>query len=366
MRNKLRGNNKNKKIVKIGNTFLGTGNILVQSMTNTLTKDTKKTILQIKSLERAGCELVRSSIPDEESAEAIKIIKKEISIPLIADIHFDYKLAISAITNGADKIRINPGNIHKNHLREVIKVAKDFNIAIRIGVNTGSLRDIWDNSLTLDKKSDIMAKKALDFIEIFEQNNFFNLVVSLKSSNVDLNYLAYKKFSSLSDYPIHIGLTESGSIFSGLIKSSISLTELLKENIGDTIRVSLTADPLYEIFAAYNILNCLGIRKKYPEIISCPTCARTTINVIELVKEIENYIYTLDFSGNKILPIKIAVMGCVVNGPGEAKDADFAISGVGTKVMIFEKGNLIETFDKSLIKKKINVFLEKYQNLFKN
>ena len=354
---------KNKK-VKIGNKFIGNGNeILVQSMTNTLTKDAEKTVSQIKALERAGCELVRVSVPDEASAEAIKVIKKNIDIPLICDIHFDHKLAILAIKNGADKIRINPGNIHKNHLAEIIKMALDFDIAIRIGVNAGSLHDVWDDALSLEKKASIMTQKTLDFINIFEQNNFYNLVISLKSSDINLNYLAYKNFSLVSDYPVHIGLTESGSIFSGLIKSSIALSELLKENIGDTIRVSLTDDPIYEIFAAYNILNCLGIRKKYPTLVSCPTCARTTINVIELIKEIEKYIYTLDFSGNKSIPIKIAVMGCVVNGPGEAKDADIAMSGVGNKVMIFKKGNLLETFDKSLIKEKFKQILE---NIEKN
>src|SRR5574344_1521128 len=354
---------KKTKKIRVGNIFIGGDSpIIVQSMTNTLTKDVKSTVDQIKKLERAGCELIRCSVPDEDSAKSLSIIKSQIKIPLVADIHFEYKLALLSIKNGADKIRINPGNMRKEHLKAIIDLAIEKNVAIRIGVNSGSLNEkfeIEDSKV----KSKYMAEKALEYVEYFEKFNFKNLIISLKSSDVKVNFLAYKLFAEKSDYPLHIGVTESGSCFGGLIKSSIGISELLSAELGDTVRVSLTDDPIFEIWTAYNILNCLGIRKKYPEIISCPTCARTTIDVINLVKEIESLIYSMDFSGDRAIPIKIAVMGCIVNGPGEAKDANFGICGTGNKVSIFEKGEVKETFDKADIKKILNNYLKKYNIL---
>ncbi|MDR0676843.1 MAG: flavodoxin-dependent (E)-4-hydroxy-3-methylbut-2-enyl-diphosphate synthase [Elusimicrobiota bacterium] len=352
---------KKRKVVKVGNIVIGGNNqVVVQSMTNTTTKDIIKTVKQIKRLERAGCELIRCSVPDEEAAKAISLIKSKVNLPIIADIHFDHKLAILSIKNGADKIRINPGNIRKEHLKEIISNAIDKDIAIRIGINAGSLNIGNIDKINALKKASIMVEKALEYIDYFENNKFKKLIVSLKSSDIKTTLTAYKIFSKKSTYPLHIGITESGSRFGGIIKSSIGISALLSANLGDTIRVSISDDPIFEIFAAYNILKCLNIRKKYPEIISCPTCARTTIDVINLVKKIENFIYSLDFSGDKTLPIKIAIMGCIVNGPGEAKEADFGICGTGNKISIFEKGNIVETFEKKELEKKFYKYLKKY------
>ena len=378
---------KNTRKIKIGNIFLGGDSpIVVQSMTNTDTKDVAKTIEQIKKLEKAGCELVRCSVPDVESAIALQKIKAGIKIPLVADIHFDYKLALLAIANGADKIRINPGNMQKEHLKQVIAAALEKDIAIRIGVNAGSLKEEAKTEISChpvssfchpeqsegsrfftepalseanvfrmtdcaqhDKateKASFMVEKALEYIDYFEQNGFEKLVVSLKSSDVKTSLAAYKLFSQKSDYPLHLGITEAGSIFGGTIKSSVGLALILNEGLGDTIRVSLSSDPVWEIFAAYNILASLGFPQKYPNIISCPTCSRTTIEVIELVKEVENIIYSLDWSGDKKLKLTIAVMGCIVNGPGEAKEADFGVCGAGNKVAIFEKGKILKTVER--------------------
>ena len=406
----------NTRKIKIGNenksVYIGGGApIVVQSMTNTDTKDVAATVAQIKNLERAGCEIVRSSIPDEASAFAIKEIKKNINIPLVADIHFDHKLALLAIEHGADKIRINPGNMRKEHLDEIIKRALDKNIAIRVGVNSGSLKESEDNetchpespivvedrlvssrrksgrSARADlsasigagskfepgdkmlkqvqhdrytQKAKFMAEKALEYVNYFEQKKFKNLVVSLKSSDVETSLLAYKFFTKVSDCPLHLGITEAGSIFGGTIKSSVGLALILNEGLGDTIRVSLSADPVWEVRAAYNILASLGLRQKYPNIVSCPTCARTTIDVVNLVAEIEKFVYSLDWKNGKALPITIAVMGCIVNGPGEAKEADFGVSGAGTKVAFFEKGKIVKTVEQGEMKAVFNEYLKKY------
>jgi (E)-4-hydroxy-3-methylbut-2-enyl-diphosphate synthase len=350
---------KNTKIIKIGNIFLG-GNspIIVQSMTNTDTKNVAKTVEQIKNLERAGCELVRCSVPDEKSAIALQEIKKNINIPLVADIHFDYKLALLAIQNGADKIRINPGNMKKEHLKQVIDSALEKDIAIRVGVNSGSLKT--EECHSPEQKAKFMVDKALEYIDYFEANGFRKIVISLKSSDVKTSLSAYKLFNQKSDYPLHLGITESGSLFGGTIKSSVGLALILNEGLGDTIRVSLSADPVWEIYSAYNILASFGLRQKYPNIISCPTCARTTIEVIELVKEVEDIIYSLDWSGDKHLPITIAVMGCIVNGPGEAKEADFGVCGAGEKVAIFEKGEIVKTVEREKLREEFFGCLNKY------
>ncbi|MCP4482702.1 MAG: flavodoxin-dependent (E)-4-hydroxy-3-methylbut-2-enyl-diphosphate synthase [bacterium] len=336
--------------VKIGCLELGSNKkVIVQSMTNTDTKNIEETVAQIHRLERVGCELVRVSVPDKESALALKKIKEQITIPLVADIHFEAKLALLAIENGADKIRINPGNIRRETLLEIINLAKKFNVAIRIGVNAGSLKSLEHQSI--EKKAELMVAKALEYISDFEAQDFKNLVVSLKSSDIRTSILAYELFASKSEYPLHLGITEAGSKFTGAIKSSVGLGILLYKGIGNTIRVSLSSDPIFEVFAAYNILQGLGLRQKYPEIISCPTCARTTIDVINLVEKVENLVYSCDWSGTKKNNLKVAVMGCVVNGPGEAKEADFGICGAGNKVAFFEDGKIIDTFDSPEVEK---------------
>ncbi len=334
-----------KKIVKIGNKFIG-GNypILIQSMTNTKTKDTFLTINQIKKLENVGCELVRVAVLDMEDAKALNIIKENINIPLIADIHFDYKLALEAINQGVDKIRINPGNLkNEDELLKIINAAKLNNTAIRIGLNSGSIDSYKE-----------MLKKAKKWVNFFEKNNFYNIVLSFKSSNIDelikVNTLANKIFK----YPLHIGLTESGSLINGTVKSVLALNTLLNKKIGQTIRISLTGDPVNEIKVAKELLRCKKL-KDLPEIISCPTCGRLQYNMQEILTSIEEYVDTL----NK--PIKIAVMGCVVNGPGEAKRADIGIAGGKDCVVLFEKGKIIKKIDnnKELIINELKKEIEK-------
>jgi (E)-4-hydroxy-3-methylbut-2-enyl-diphosphate synthase len=352
------------RVINIGNIKIGGENpILVQSMTNTKTSDIKSTINQIHKLEKAGCEIIRCSVPDIKSAEALSLIKKNIKIPLVADIHFDYKLALLSLKNGADKIRINPGNMKKKEVLEIVKEAKSRNSVIRIGVNSGSLPELRLKTKhdDVEKRADLMVQKAGEFITDFENLGFKNIIVSLKSSDVETSVLCYKNFSEKFDYPTHVGITESGSIFSGSIKSSIGLGLILKEKIGNTIRVSLSSDPVWEVRAGFLILQALGLRKKFPNIISCPTCSRTTIDVIKLVEETEKILYSINWSLGKICPIKIAIMGCVVNGPGEAREADIGICGAGNKVSFFKHGKLEETFDIKYLKnkfvKEINGFI---------
>ena len=312
------------KEIKVGKVSVG-GNspISVQSMTNTLTTDVKKTINQIKSLEEAGADIVRVSCPDEESTRSLKKIIKEINVPIVADIHFHYKRAIEAAQMGAKCLRINPGNIgSKERVLEVIKAAKDNNCSIRIGVNAGSL----EKSLLEKYKEpcpDALVESAMLNIKLLEDNDFFNFKVSVKSSDIFLTVKSYKKLSKLCNYPFHLGVTEAGGLFTGSIKSSIGIGQLLMEGIGDTIRVSLSSDPVDEVKAGYEILKSLGIRSRGVNIISCPSCARQAFPVIETVKELEKKLSHIK------KPINLSIIGCVVNGPGEAAQTEIGLTGGG-------------------------------------
>ncbi len=321
------------KEIHIGNRVIGHGNpILIQSMTNTRTEDVKATVEQIHRLEKAGCEIIRSTVPTLEAAKAIREIRKEISIPLVADIHFDYKMAVAAIENGADKVRINPGNIGSDEkVLEVVKAAKERNIPIRVGVNSGSLeKDIVEKNHGVTAEG--LCESALRNVSRLEDMGYDNLVVSLKSTNVLMCVEAHKLIAGKIPYPLHVGITESGTVFSGNIKSGVGLGMILGEGIGDTIRVSLTDDPVEEIRSARIILRTLELRKEGIEVISCPTCGRTKINLIELAKKTEEICEAYP------LNIKVAVMGCAVNGPGEAREADLGVAGGIGEGLIFKKG----------------------------
>ncbi|MDO5095484.1 MAG: flavodoxin-dependent (E)-4-hydroxy-3-methylbut-2-enyl-diphosphate synthase [Peptostreptococcaceae bacterium] len=326
---------KKTKEVRIGNLKIGNDHpIIIQSMTNTDTRDVKATVEQIKRLEEAGCQLVRASIPDVESAEAIKSIIKKINIPLVADIHFDYRLALLSIENGVDGLRLNPGNIgSEERVRAVVQKAKERNIKMRIGVNGGSL----EKSIVADygNGADAMVQSALKHIKILEELDFYNTVVSLKASDIFRTIEAYEEFSKISDYPLHLGITESGTMQKGTVKSAIGIGHLLLKGIGDTIRVSLTADPVEEIYVAKNILSALDLDRESIQIVSCPTCARTKINLIELAERMEK-----KMEGIK-KPLKVAIMGCAVNGPGEAKEADIGIAGGNGEAILFKKGQIV-------------------------
>lgn len=327
----------NTKIIKIGNRIIGGGNpVLIQSMTNTRTEDVKSTVEQIHILEAAGCDIIRCTVPNEEAARAIKEIKSEISIPLVADIHFDYKMAIMAMENGADKIRINPGNIGgKDRIRMVIDCAKEREIPIRVGVNSGSLeKEIISKYGKVTAEG--IVESALDKVRIIEQLNYDNMVVSIKSSDVLMCVKAHELLAKECIYPLHVGITESGTVYSGNIKSSVGLGIILNQGIGDTIRVSLTGNPVEEIRTAKLILKTLGLRKGGIEVVSCPTCGRTQINLIELAGKVEELVQNYD------LDIKVAVMGCVVNGPGEAKEADLGIAGGIGEGLLIKKGEVIK------------------------
>ena len=329
-------------VVKIGNKLIGGGNpILIQSMTNTRTEDIVSTVKQIKDLEAVGCDIIRCTVPTMEAAIAIREIKKQINIPLVADIHFDYRMAIAAMENGADKIRINPGNIGSiENIKAVVNFAKERKIPIRVGVNSGSLE-----KYLVEKYSGVTAEgiveSALYNVKIIEDLGYDNLVISIKSSDVMMCVRAHELIAEKTKYPLHVGITESGTIFSGSIKSSIGLGLILDKGIGDTIRVSLTDDPLEEIKAAKLILKTLGLRKGGIEVISCPTCGRTKIDLIGLAKKVEAM--TAEFD----LDIKVAVMGCVVNGPGEAKEADLGIAGGDGCGVLIKKGEIIKKVPES-------------------
>lgn len=322
--------------VKIGNVVIGSGNpIIIQSMTNTKTEDVNATVGQILKLEKAGCEIIRCAVPTPEAATAFKEIKKQIHIPLVADIHFDYRLAIAAIENGADKIRINPGNIGSfDRVKAVVDCAKERNIPIRVGVNSGSL----EKNL-IEKYGGVTAEglveSALHQASIIEDMDYSNLVISIKSSDVNMCVKAHELISDKTTHPLHVGITEAGILRSGLIKSSVGLTRILTQGIGDTIRVSLTADPVEEIYAAKDILRALGMKKSGIEVVSCPTCGRTRIDLIGLAEKVNEAVrdYPLD--------IKVAVMGCAVNGPGEAREADLGIAGGNGEGVIIKKGEII-------------------------
>ena len=332
----------NTRIIQIGNRKIGGGNpILIQSMTNTKTEDVAATVAQIKALEAAGCEIIRCTAPTMEACKAIAEIKKQISIPLVADIHFDYKMAIAAMENGADKIRINPGNIGSmERVKAVVDVAKERNIPIRVGVNSGSLE-----KHLVEKYQGVTAEgiveSALDKVHMIEDLGYDNLVVSIKSSDVLMCVKAHELLADKISYPLHVGITESGTVQSGNIKSAIGLGLILNQGIGDTIRVSLTGDPIEEIKSAKLILRTLGLRKGGIEVVSCPTCGRTQINLIELAQKVEKLVedYPLD--------IKVAVMGCVVNGPGEAKEADLGIAGGIGEGLLIKKGEIVKKVPES-------------------
>ena len=326
------------KEVKIGNKVIGAGNpIMIQSMTNTKTEDVEATVAQIKELEAAGCDIIRCAVPTMEAAEALGKIKEQINIPLVADIHFDYKLAIAAMENGADKIRINPGNIGSiENVKAVVDVAKERNIPIRVGVNSGSLE-----KPILEKYGKVTAEgiveSALDKVKIIEDLGYDNLVISIKSSDVMMCVKAHELIAEKTNHPLHVGITESGTITSGNIKSSIGLGLILNQGIGDTIRVSLTGEPLEEIKSAKLILKTLGLRSGGISVVSCPTCGRTQIDLIGLANKVENMVTKYDD-----LNIKVAVMGCVVNGPGEAREADIGIAGGKGEGLLIKKGEIIK------------------------
>ncbi len=323
------------KTVQIGDRVIGGGNpILIQSMTNTKTENVAATVEQIQRLTAVGCDIIRCAVPTMEAAEAIKEIKKQISIPLVADIHFDYRLAIAAIENGADKIRINPGNIgSEDRVKAVVDAAKERNIPIRVGVNSGSLeKDLVEKYHGVTAEG--IVESALDKVKLIEDMGYDNLVISIKSSDVLMCVKAHELIADQTAHPLHVGITEAGTIISGNIKSAIGLGLILNQGIGDTIRVSLTGDPLEEIKSAKLILRTLGIRKGGVEVVSCPTCGRTRIDLIGLANKVENMVaeYPLD--------IKVAVMGCVVNGPGEAKEADIGVAGGVGEGLIIKHGEI--------------------------
>ena len=304
-------------------------------MTNTFTKDVKATVKQILDLEKAGCEIIRVACLDIEDAKAIKEIKKEIHIPIVADIHFDYKIALEAIKSGVDKLRINPGNIGgKDRVEAVVNACKERNIPIRIGVNSGSIEKEILEKYNGKPTAEGMLESALKHIKILEDLDFYDICVSLKATNLDLCIEAYEKASKAFDYPLHIGITEAGTVFSGTIKSSIGLGVLLREGIGDTLRVSLSDNPIEEIKVAKEILKNCGLYHKSPTLISCPTCGRTQIDLIPIAKEVENFLQGIEKD------IKVAVMGCVVNGPGEAKEADIGIAGGIGEGLIIKHGEV--------------------------
>lgn len=323
--------------IKVGNIYVGGDSpISIQSMNNTDTRNIESTIKQIKDFERAGCHITRCAVPDLESAEALKEIIKNINIPVVADIHFDYKLALKAIENGVAALRINPGNIgSEDKVRIVAKAAKEKDIPIRIGVNSGSVeKELIEKYGGVT--SEALVESALKHVNILERANFEDIVISIKSSNVTQMIESYRKISDKVEYPLHIGVTEAGTLWSGTIKSSIGIGTLLAEGIGDTIRVSLTGDPIEEIKVGKQILKSLGYIKEGIEFISCPTCGRTKINLINLATEVEQKLANCNKS------LKVAIMGCVVNGPGEAREADIGIAGGNGEGLIFKKGKILK------------------------
>ena len=325
------------KTVHIGNRVIGGGNpILIQSMTNTKTENVEATVAQINKLAAAGCDIIRCAVPTMEAAKALREIKKQVSISVVADIHFDYRLAIAAIENGADKIRINPGNIgNADRVKAVIDAAKEKNIPIRVGVNSGSLeKELVEKYHGVTAEG--IVESALDKVKLIEDMGYDNLVISIKSSDVLMCVKAHELIAKQTEHPLHVGITEAGTIISGNIKSAIGLGLILNQGIGDTIRVSLTGDPLEEIKSAKLILRTLGLRKGGIEVVSCPTCGRTQIDLIGLANQVENMVADIP------LDLKVAVMGCVVNGPGEAKEADIGIAGGIGEGLIIKHGEVFK------------------------
>lgn len=347
-------NRKETKKVYVGNVPIG-GNsfISIQSMTNTNTKDVKSTVSQIKKLENAGCDIIRMAVNDIEDAAALREIKKEINIPIISDIQFNYKLALAACENESDAIRLNPGNIGTSwKVKEVVEACKFHNIPIRVGVNSGSVKQEF-----LDKFNGVNASSicysALEEIELLEKNNFYDIAVSLKASSVNLTIESYRKFSEMSNYPLHLGVTEAGSPKKGIVKSAIGIGTLLAEGIGDTIRVSLTSDPLEEVIVGKDILKALDLRRDGVDLISCPTCARTKVDLIEIVNKAEEKLYSMDKN------LKVAIMGCPVNGPGEAREADIGIACGHGEGLIFSKGEIIKKVPEDMLLSELLSEIEK-------
>lgn len=332
----MRTHREQTKVITIGDRKIGGGNpILIQSMTNTPTQDVKATVAQILRLEQAGCEIIRCTVPDEAAAHALAEIKKQIHIPLVADIHFDYKMAIAAMENGADKIRINPGNIGgREKVAAVVAVAKEREIPIRVGVNSGSLeRELVEKYHGVTAEG--IVESALDKVRIIEDCGYDNLVISIKSSDVMMCVKAHELLAEKTNYPLHVGITEAGTVTSGNIKSAVGLGIILNLGIGDTIRVSLTGDPVEEIRSAKLILRTLGLRKGGIEVVSCPTCGRTKIDLIGLATRVEEMVQDIP------LDLKVAVMGCAVNGPGEAREADIGIAGGIGEGLLIKKGEIV-------------------------
>lgn len=331
-----------RKQVKCGNVLIGGGApISIQSMTNVDSKDEAALLTQIDQLTKAGCDIVRIAIPDMESAWTLQKIRPKVEIPLVADIHFDYRLAIAAIEAGADKIRINPGNIgSRERVKAVVDAARERNIPIRIGVNSGSLeKDILDKYGGVTAEG--LAESALRSVQIIEDMGYDHLVVSLKSSDVLMNYRAHKLVAEKTDHPIHIGITEAGTLKRGKVKSAVGIGALLLEGIGDTMRVSLTADPVEEVSYAKELLEAVGLREPQVNLVSCPTCGRTKVDLQGLAEEVERRLLETDIARG----LRVAVMGCVVNGPGEAKEADFGVAGGDGKGVIFAKGKILKTVE---------------------
>lgn len=345
------------RVVKIGDRMIGGGNpILIQSMTNTRTEDVEATVAQIQRLTAAGCEIIRCTVPNMEAALALKEIKKQIRIPLVADIHFDYKMAIAAMENGADKIRINPGNIGSlDGIKAVTDTARDRNIPIRVGVNSGSLeKELVEKYHGVTAEG--IVESALDKVRIIEDLGYDNLVISIKSSDVLMCAKAHRLIADKTDYPLHVGITEAGTLFSGNIKSSVGLGIILSQGIGDTIRVSLTGDPVEEIKSAKLILKTLGLRKGGIEVVSCPTCGRTKIDLISLANQVET------MAAEFPLDIKVAVMGCVVNGPGEAKEADIGIAGGIGEGLLIKHGEIVKKLPEEQLLSALRRELENWKN----
>lgn len=322
--------------INIGGVKIGGNNpIAIQSMCNTDTRDVKSTVEQIKKLEKAGCEIIRVAVPDMQAAECIRDIKNSIDIPLVADIHFDYRLALKCMDNGIDKIRINPGNIGSaDRVKQVADMAKKNRIPIRVGVNSGSLeKELVEKYGGVTPQG--LVESALRHVKLLEQNDFYDTAISIKASNVPFSIEVYELLSNTVDYPLHVGITEAGTVWGGTIKSAVGIGAILSRGIGDTIRVSLTGDPVEEIYAAKEILKDLNLRKFGVEFISCPTCGRTSIDLIKIANEVESKIKDIDKN------IKVAVMGCAVNGPGEAREADIGIAGGHGEGLIFKKGEIL-------------------------
>jgi len=342
--------------IRIGDIYIGgDAPVAVQSMTNTDTRDVSATVDQIKRLEEAGCDIVRVAVPDSEAAEALKRIRKSIRIPLVADIHFDYRLALASIENGADKIRINPGNIGGTEkVRKVVEAAKARGIPIRIGVNSGSLeKHILAKYGAATPQA--MADSAMGHVRMLEDLGFHDIVISLKASNVPVTIESYRLMSAMTDYPLHIGVTEAGTLFSGMVKSAAGIGCLLAEGIGDTLRVSLTGDPVEEVRVGIEILKALDLRRTGVELISCPTCGRTRIDLIKIANEVEKRLAGCS------KPIKVAVVGCAVNGPGEAREADIGIAGGVGEALLFKKGRIIRKIPQERIVDELLEEIERMQ-----